>query len=241
MNIFKRLFRIGQAEIHAAVDKMEDPVKMTEQGLRELRNDLTEATEAYAKVKALAIRTENDQAHCQQESMNYAEKAILIMQKAQSGQVDLVKAEDLAREALSLRRKYFAEAEELGGQVVALQQSSKEMLRNTEILKSNMEKWEKELRTLKARVKVSKATEQVNKQLAQLDNNGTIAMLERMKAKVEDQEALSKAYGEIARDKNSLKDELNSLLKDDSLSIEKDLKAIKEKLGIQDNTEGNNH
>ncbi len=235
MNIFKRLFRIGQAEIHAAVDKMEDPVKMTEQGLRELRQDLAEATEAYAQVKALAIRTENDQAHCLQESTNYAEKAILIMQKAQAGQVDMVKAEQLAREALSLRRRFYSESEELGLQVVALQQSSREMLRNTEILKENMEKWEKELRTLKAKAKVSKATEQVNKQLAQLDTNGTVAMLERMKAKVEDQEALSKAYGEIARDKNSLKDELNSILKDDSLSIEKDLKAIKDKLGITEN------
>jgi phage shock protein A len=232
MSIFKRLFRIGQAEIHAAVDKMEDPVKMIEQGLRELREDLTEATESYAKVKALAIRTENDQIHCQQESRNYGEKAILIMQKAQSGQVDLVKAEALAREALSLRKKYYVESEELGHQVIALQQSSSEMLRNTEILKENMEKWEKELRTLRARVKVSKATEQVNKQLAQLDNNGTVAMLQRMKAKAEDQEALAKAYGEIARDKNSLKEELDSLLKDDSSSIEKDLQAIKEKLGI---------
>ncbi|MEJ1242289.1 PspA/IM30 family protein [Chryseolinea sp. T2] len=232
MNIFKRLFRIGQAEIHAAVDKMEDPIKMTEQGLRELRTDLSEATEAYAKVKALAIRTENDQVHCQQESRVYAEKAILIMQRAQSGQVDLGKAEDLAREALSLHKKYYVESEELGQQAVALRQSSTEMLRNTEILKENMEKWEKELRTLRARVKVSKATEQVNKQLAQVDNNGIITMLERMKAKVEDQEAISKAYGEIARDRNDRKDELNSLLKNDSLSIEKDLQAIKEKLGI---------
>ncbi|MGV3767013.1 MAG: PspA/IM30 family protein [Chitinophagaceae bacterium] len=235
MNIFKRILRIGQAEIHAAVEKMEDPVKMTEQGLRELRNDLVEATEAYAKVKALAIRTENEQAQCQKESLNYAEKAILIMQKAQAGQVEIVKAEELAREALSLRRKFYAESEELGHQVVALQQSSGEMLRNTEILKENLEKWEKELRTLKARVKVSKATEQVNKQLAQLDNNGTIAMLERMKTKVEDQEALAKAYGEIARGKHDLKDELNRILKDDSLSIEKDLQAIKEKLGISQN------
>jgi phage shock protein A len=232
MNIFKRLFRIGQAEIHAAVDKMEDPIKMTEQGLRELRADLAEATEAYAKVKALAIRAGNDQFHCQQESRNYAEKAILIMQKAQSGQVDLVKAEELAREALSLHKKSFIESEELGEQVVALQQSSREMLRNTEILKENMEKWEKELRTLKARVKVSKATQQVNKQLALADSNGIIAMLERMRSKVEDQEALAKAYGEMSREKNSRKEELNSLLKDDSLSIEKDLQAIKEKLGI---------
>ncbi|MDF2187411.1 PspA/IM30 family protein [Paraflavitalea sp. CAU 1676] len=235
MNIFKRLFRIGQAEIHAAVDKMEDPVKMTEQGLRELRQDLTEATEAYAKVKALAIRTENEQQQCQKESLVYAEKAILIMQKAQAGQVEIGKAEELAKEALSLRRKFYAESEDLGLQVITLQQSSREMLKNTEILKDNLEKWEKELRTLKARVKVSKATEQVNKQLAQLDNNGTIAMLERMKNKVEDQEALAQAYGEIARDKNSLKDELNKLVKDDTLSIEKDLKAIKDKLGIPDN------
>ncbi|HEY0744812.1 MAG TPA: PspA/IM30 family protein [Chryseosolibacter sp.] len=232
MNIFKRLLRISQAEIHAAVDKMEDPVKMTEQGLRELREELAQATESYAKVKALAIRTENEQLQSQQHSMSYAEKAVLIMQKAQTGQVDLIKAEELAREALSLRRKFYIESEELGHQVIALQQSSSEMLRNTQILKENLEKWEKELRTLKARVKVSKATEQVNKQMAQLDNNGTIAMLQRMKNKVEDQEALAKAYGEIAREKHTLKEELDSLLKDDSLSIEKDLQAIKEKLGI---------
>jgi phage shock protein A len=232
MNIFRRIFRIGQAEIHAAVDKMEDPVKMTEQGLRELRVDLTEATESYAQVKALAIRTENEQLQCENQSRSYAEKAILIMQKAQAGQVDLVKAEELAREALSLRRKYYVESEELGLQVVALQQSSRDMQRNTEILKENLDKWEKELRTLRARAKVSSATQHVNKQMAQLDNNGTITMLQRMKTKVEDQEALAKAYGEIARDKHNLKDELDSLLKDDSFSIEKDLQAIKEKLGI---------
>lgn len=232
MNIFRRIFRIGQAEIHAAVDKMEDPVKMTEQGLRELRIDLTEATESYAKVKALAIRAENEQVQCEHQSRSYGEKAILIMQKAQTGQVDLIKAEELAREALSLRRKYYLESEELGLQVITLQQSSRDMQRNTEILKDNLDKWEKELRTLRARAKVSSATQHVNKQMAQLDNNGTITMLQRMKTKVEDQEALAKAYGEIARDKNSIKDELDSLLKDDSLSIEKDLQAIKEKLGI---------
>ena len=237
MNLFKRIFRIGQAEIHAAVEKMEDPIKMTEQGLRELRDDLAEATEAYAKVKALAIRTENDEATCQKESLNYAEKAILIMQKAQKGDLELSKAEQLAREALSLRRQYYADAEDLRSQALTHHQSSQDMLRNIEILKENMAKWEKELKTLKARVKVSKATQQVNKQLAQLDTNGTIAMLERMKDKVEDQEALSKAYGEIAHSKNDLKDELNKILKDDTLSIESDLMAIKNKLGMGENPE----
>ncbi len=237
MNIFKRIFRIGQAEIHAAVEKMEDPIKMTEQGLRELREDLAGATEAYARVKALAIRTENEQGICQKESLQYAEKAILIMQKAQHGDVEITKAEQLAREALSLRRQYYTDAEDLGSQAVAHRESADQLLKNIEILKENLAKWEKELKTLKARVKVSKATQQVNKQLAQLDTNGTIAMLERMKDKVEDQEALSKAYGEIAQSGNTLKEELNTLLKDDSFSIEKDLNAIKHKLGMSQNPE----
>ncbi len=232
MNLFKRIFRIGQAEIHAAVEKMEDPVKMTEQGLRELREDLAQATEAYARVKALAIRTENEQAVCQKESLQYAEKAVLIMQKAQHGEVDINRAEQLAREALTLRRQYYADAEDLGSQALAHRESSEQLLKNIEILKENLSKWEKELKTLKARVKVSKATQQVNKQLAQLDTNGTIAMLERMKDKVEDQEALSKAYAEIANPGINLKDDLNRLLKDDTLSIEKDLDAIKNKLGM---------
>ena len=43
MNIFKRIFRIGQAEIHSVVEKMEDPIKMTEQGIREMRDDLNQS------------------------------------------------------------------------------------------------------------------------------------------------------------------------------------------------------
>lgn len=37
--LFKRIFRVAQAEAHAAVDKLEDPVKMTEQGIRELKQN----------------------------------------------------------------------------------------------------------------------------------------------------------------------------------------------------------
>ncbi len=37
MSLFKRLFRVSQAEAHAIVDKFEDPIKMTEQGIRDLK------------------------------------------------------------------------------------------------------------------------------------------------------------------------------------------------------------
>ncbi len=234
MNIFKRIFRIGQAEIHAAVEKMEDPVKMTEQGLRELREDLNQATEAYAKVKALAIRTENERALCLKEAKTYGEKAISVMELVQDGSLSLEKAEPLAKEALRLKMQYTEESEDLERQANAHKQSADEMLKNIEIIKENLAKWEKELKTLKARVKVSSATQQVNKQLAHLDGNDTLAMLERMKEKAEDQEALAKAYGEIAGEKSSIKEDLEKVLNDKTGTIESDLEAIKKQLGLSE-------
>lgn len=232
MNVFKRLFRIGQAEIHAAVEKMEDPIKMTEQGLRELRDDMTQATEAYAKVKALALRTQNEQTRCLKESESYGNKAILVLKKSQQGELETAKAEQLATEALSLKRRYAADAEELGNQAAIHQKTAEEMQKNIHVLQDNLLKWEKELKTLRARIKVSDATKQVNKQIAQIDSDSTISMLERMKEKVEDQEALAQAYGEIAKAKMEVKSELDKILKDDSLSIENELNALKKEIGM---------
>ncbi|MFQ5715928.1 MAG: PspA/IM30 family protein, partial [Nitrospinales bacterium] len=41
--LFSRILRLGKAEAHAVVDKIEDPIKMTEQGIRDLKKDLQEA------------------------------------------------------------------------------------------------------------------------------------------------------------------------------------------------------
>jgi len=49
MNIFKRLFKIGQAEAHSAVDKLEDPIKLTEQGIRDLKKTWRRAYTLWQK------------------------------------------------------------------------------------------------------------------------------------------------------------------------------------------------
>ena len=46
MGVFKRLFTVGKAEAHAAIDKLEDPIKMTEQGIRDLKLDLDKSLQA---------------------------------------------------------------------------------------------------------------------------------------------------------------------------------------------------
>lgn len=228
MNIFKRIFRIGQAEIHSVVEKMEDPIKMTEQGIREMKSDLDESLEAYAKVKALAIRTQNNVENKQAEASEFEKKAIILLQKSESKELDAEKAESLAKEALLLKKQLLLEVEELKKQAIAHQNSADELFKNVEVLKFNISKWEAELNTLKARVKVSDATKLVNKQLAKIDSNSTISMLERMKEKVEEDEALSKAYGDIALTNKNVVDEINEAIGSDDVLDE--LEQLKNKL-----------
>jgi len=230
MNIFKRIFRIGQAEIHAVVDKMEDPIKMTEQGIREMKEDLDQAMEAYAKVKALAIRTHNAADKKREDAASYENKAVLLLQKLQKEELEVDQAERLAKEALHLKKQNLLEADELSNQADVHDESANEVHKNIEVLKYNINKWETELATIKARVRVANATKVVNKQLAKMDSNSTISMLERMKEKVEEDEALAKAYGEMAQQKPNISDEIDQALNENSSDA--DLDALKKQLGM---------
>lgn len=232
MNIFKRLLRIGQAEIHSAVDRMEDPIRMTEQGIREMRDDLDKALQAYAQVKAMAIRTGNDKAKKEIEAQDYGNKAVLLLTKAQKGELNISQAEKLAREALTLKDHLLTEVKSLGEQLVTHETAADDIHKNIDILRFNITKWENELKTLKSRIKVSRATKEVNRQMAQIDSNSTISMLERMKEKVEEEEALAQAYGDMAKRTGSVDDEINKAIGDETGTVNRELDEIKKKLGI---------
>lgn len=232
MNIFKRLMRIGTAEIHSVVDKMEDPIVMTEQGIREMRGDLDKSIESLAQIKSMAIRAKNEKIKKEESAKDYQNKAVLLLTKAQKGDLDMAAAEKLAKEALALKENLLVEVESLATQQATHENAAAEVQKNIEILKFNISKWENELKTLKSRIKVSKTTKEVNKQMAQIDSNSTISMLERMREKVEDEEALAQAYGDIANGTTSIDDEINKAIGSDTEKVNSELDEIKRKLGL---------
>ena len=56
MGIFSRMLKMGEAESHALLDNFEDPIKMSDQGIRDLKKELAEGIKSLAEVKAIAIR-----------------------------------------------------------------------------------------------------------------------------------------------------------------------------------------
>jgi len=236
MNIFKRLFSIGKAEAHSAIDKMEDPIKLTEQGIRDMKQDLDKSLEALAQVKAMAIRANNDKEEYALKAEDYQNKAMLILKKAQKGELKAEDADRLAKEALIKKDESQKNATRTTAEAEKFNTSVAQLEKNVNSIKSNISKWENELKTLKARVKVSNATKNLNKQMAEIDSSSTVNLLERMKEKVEQDEALAEAYGDIANDSKSIDDELNAAIDTTEVSAESDLEKLKKQLGMSEDT-----
>jgi len=233
MNIFRRLSKIGQSEAHAVIDKLEDPIKLTEQGIRDMKEDLDKSLKSLAQIKAMAIRAKRDIENYQSKAEDYEQKAIQLLKNAQSGSIEAEEADRLATEALTRKEENAKHAAQSMAEKKRFDDSVNKMEANIKQLRSTIAKWDNELKTLKARVEVSSATKNINKQMAQIDSSNTMAMLERMKDKVNQQEALAESYGEIANEAKSVDEEINNALIESNGSKNEELAKLKEKLGIK--------
>lgn len=232
MKFLRRLFKIGQAEVHSAIDGIEDPIKMTEQGIRDMKQDLEKSLEALAQVKAMSIRAKNEMEDYSNKAEDYNEKAMLLLKKAQKGDMPAEEADRLATEALLKKEEALAGKTRAEGDKEKFDQNVLQMEGNVQTIKQNINKWENELKILRSRVKVADATKNLNKQMANIDSNGTISLLERMKEKVMQEEALAEAYGDIADSTKSVDAEIDSAIDVKKSKATSELEKLKEQMGI---------
>lgn len=233
MGIFQRMFNVGKAEVNTAIDKLEDPIKMTEQGIRDLKQDLNNAMIALAEVKGQAIRLRKQVEENKKASADYERKAMLLLQKAQNGGMDSGDADRLATESLGRKDEADQRVNTLSANADNQGKMASQLQGQVEKLKSTVASYENDLITLRARAKTAAATKKINKQLAKVDSSGTVAMLERMKERVEEDESLSQAYGEIAGESKSVDDEINAAIGSSSGGADDRLAALKAKMGVQ--------
>ena len=230
MSIFRRIFKIGQAETNSLIDKLEDPIKLTEQGIRDLKKDLTESMKALAELKALAIRMERDKNNYTEQAESWEKKAVLLLQNAKNGKMDNAEAERLAKEALLKKEDVVKKAAESSVSLEKQNDLIGKMTVKIEQLKRKIESTESDLKTLKARAKTAEATLKINKQLSNIDSDSTINMLERMKQKVDEDESLAEAYENMDEIGASLEDEISKALDKDTGKGDDLLADLKSKL-----------
>tara|TARA_B100002049_G_scaffold180980_1_gene137900 strand:- start:406 stop:1116 length:711 start_codon:yes stop_codon:yes gene_type:complete len=232
--LFSRVLRLGKSEAHAVMDKFEDPIKMTEQGIRELKKDLEESMKSLAQVKGIVIRMKNDAENKKKLAADYESKAMALLQKAQQGSLDMAEAERLATDVLGRKETASQEALRLSKELTNQESMALQLQNNVEKLRTTVQRYENDLITLRARAKTAAATRKLNAQIAKVDSDGTIVMLEKMRNKVEEDESLAQAYGEIADSGQSIDDQINKALGEGSSTpgVSDSLAALKAKMKI---------
>lgn len=107
MGILDRLSRVIKSNVNTAIDSAEDPEKMVDQTIREMKDSIRQARKetvtAMANEKLIAKKVEEKL----KEARDWENKALLAL-KAED--------EDLAREALKRKRRVEGEADDLKGQ-----------------------------------------------------------------------------------------------------------------------------
>ncbi|MCK5535584.1 MAG: PspA/IM30 family protein [Bacteroidales bacterium] len=230
MSIFKRLFTIAESEANSLVDNLENPIKGTEQGIRELKVDLDNSIKALAEVKALSIKSKREAEQDKNNASDYEKKAMALLAKAQSGVLNSDEADNLASSAIKQRNKKQTEFNQEMVNYAKLENDVQKLENQVNDLKRTITKWENELKMLRARTKVNSSQKKLNKQLTQIDSSGTISMLERMKEKVAQDEALADAYGDIADIDIEVEHKIKQALDSKEQDVNKDLELLKKKL-----------
>jgi phage shock protein A len=221
MALFKRLRDMTMANINAMLDKAEDPVKMLDQYLRDMEQDIMDAEAAVAKQIAIEkkLKQQSEEA---QELANKRETQAL--QALEAGN------EDLARRALVDKKAVADKASDYKQQWEAAKNASDSLRGKLSEMKDQFGQMKNKRDTLKARAEAAKAQKQINQVMSGFGTDNAAKGFDRMEERVLQLEAEAEASNEIHGSSRTLDDEFKELNKNNTSEIDAELEAMKAKL-----------
>ncbi len=222
MSLFKRINDNIRANLNALLDKAEDPVKLSNQYLRDMEDDIADAESAVARHLA-AVRKLQSQ----------CEEAAGMVEKRETQALEALQKnrEDLARKALQDKKLHqvmadeykvyyensFATGEELKSQLRQMKHEYDQLLSKRDVLV--------------ARTQAAKARQGIHRVKDGLGKNTARGSFDQMENKVRQMEAEVQVREELGGADRSLDEELSALGED---SIEKELAELKERIAGDD-------
>lgn len=227
--ILSRFKDIMSANINALLDKVEDPMKMIDQYLRNLESDLGKVKAETAAVMAEETRAKRELDECNEsiaKMQAYAEKALLSGNEADA-RAFLEKKGELNKKLSSLQQTYD----------IAKENSTKMRAMHDKIVKDIAE-LNSRRDQLKAKMAVAKTQEKMNKIGSSVSGAmGNMSKFDEMEAKINKKLDTANAMAELNSSKET--DNIDDLMaKYDTQSAstsetDDELAALKAKLGLE--------
>ncbi len=223
MSLFNRIGLLLRSNINSMVSKAEEPEKLLNQLLIDMREQFITAKKQVAIAIADEKRLYAKYTESKKTAADWEKKAMLALQKEDEG---------LAREALARKTEADGQSEQWQTQWVAQKQATEQLREalNQLNLKIGEAKRKKDL--LIARSKRAEAQKTIQSTMGGLNDNSAFDAFERMTEKVEQTEAEAEAAGDLSRSlaNTDLEDKFKAL--EATSGTDDALAALKAKMGI---------
>lgn len=224
MGILSRFSEIMKSNINALLDRAEDPEKMTDQMLRNTREQFAEVKAQTASVMADAAKANRDAADCQADIARYQKAAENALISRNEGDA----------------KKLIAQKQKLEEKYKALQQAADLANANADKMRQMYDKLASDIETLetrkdaiKAKTAAAKAQQSINRLVSGLpDTNSSLEAFDRMDARASKQ--LDAAMAEAQLNETSFSEDLAEKYSGSGsdVSVDSELEEMKKKLGL---------
>ncbi|MFN3368894.1 MAG: PspA/IM30 family protein [Thermus sp.] len=218
MTLLDRLSRLIRANLSDLLRRAEDPEKIMDQALEDMKEALREAREGVAAAMAEGKRLEREVESHLKEAALWEEKAKEALKAGR---------EDLAKEALRRRKRALDLAEGFKEQAEEQKALIDRLLTQLKALEAKIDEAEARKKLLLARKKGVEASEAVRRMESKLDAHPALEAFEEMEARILSMEDRHEALKEL--DGQDLEKELALLSTEKEL--EEELARLKRELG----------
>ena len=226
MGLFDRLASLLKSNINDLISSAEDPEKMLNQIIVDMRSQLVKAKQQVAAAIADEKRL-RDQADAEyKQAEEWERRAMLAVQEGR---------DDLARQALIRQQEHAAHAQQLETTWQAHQSETEKLKNSLRDLNDKIEEAKRKKNLLLARQRRAQAQQRIHETMSSLSEKSAFEAFSRREEKIEQNERMLKASVEI--DEEFVGDRLQSDFKRlekqaGTVSADQQLLALKQKMGI---------
>lgn len=223
MGIFDRLATLLRSNINDLISRAEDPEKMLNQLIVDMRSQLAKAKQqvasAIADEKRLAAQVEQEK----QSAEDWEKRAVLAVQETR---------DDLAKQALMRHTEHAQHAVQLHETWVKHREETEKLKGSLRQLNDRIEEAKRKKNILIARQKRAEAHKRIQETMSSISDQSAFETFERMAEQIEHEERKLIAAAEVNEDLSgdSLVKQFQSLEK--GQSADEQLLALKQKMGL---------
>ncbi|MEX1367048.1 MAG: PspA/IM30 family protein, partial [Nannocystaceae bacterium] len=223
MGLFSRLGTLIRSNINELINKAEDPEKMLNQVLVDMKSQLVEAKKQVAVAIADEKRLKKQYQQEAAKSAEWERKAMLAIKAGD---------DNLAKAALARKTEHDSVAETLKQQWEAQKQSVEQLKGALRGLDTKIEEAKRKRNILVSRQKRAEAQRTINETLTNINSTSAFDTFERMSDRVTQLEAEAEATAELgALPEASLESQFKAL--EASTGVDDELSRLKNKMALK--------